>query len=121
MKYVMMIVFALGVCHAQAQWLDTTADTKSNKYMIFGVGNGDLLLTEDFQVIKTHEVCASVTGYYLKESALGRYDVTFKGMRTSATFVFTTRYNAEKWAEKWCTPESLLSITGGKGTFARNY
>lgn len=92
--------------------------------MIFfdGASNSnDILLTEDYEVLQTHEICASITGYFLEKSDLGRYAVNFKGMRTSATFVFTTQDAAEKWVERFCTPESLTSIKAGHGSFSRSY
>jgi hypothetical protein len=118
---------ALGlVVAAQGQdkpgkWLDTTKDTLSDKYSFVVGGGGKLLLTEDYEVVKTHEICASLYGVFMEQSQLGRYNVNFKGMRTSATFTFTTQYDAEHWVEKWCTPESLLSIRGGRGDMARKY
>lgn len=111
---------AVALAQPQGKWLDTTKDTRSNKYLFLSNGPS-LLLTEDYEVLQTHEVCAAINGYFLEKSQLGRYEVNFKGMRTSATFTFTTRYDAEKWAEKWCTPQSLLQIKAGRGTFARNY
>ena len=30
-------------------------------------------------------------------------------------------FDAEKWAEKWCTPQSLRSIKGGQGNMGRSY
>lgn len=124
-KFAAIVTLALGcvpVLAQQGKWLDTTKDTTATKYLYIE-GNGTLLLTEDYEVLKTHEVCASLTGFFLKESQLGRYQVQFKGMRTSAEFVFTTQYDAEKWVEKFCTPESLLSIKSGNGTatMKRNY
>lgn len=102
------------------KWLDTTKDTLSDKYMVMGI-SGKLLITEDYEVVKTHEICASVTGFFMDKSELGRYNVNFKGMRTSAQFTFTTQYDAEHWVQKWCTPESLTHITAGHGEFARKY
>ncbi len=104
------------------RWLDTTEDTNNSMFISIS-GDGDLILTEDYEVVKTHEVCASVDGYYLEKSDNDRYDVRFKGLRTSSTFTFTDRHAAEKLAEKFCTPESFLSITAGsgRGQFKRNY
>lgn len=90
------------------KWLDTTADTRASSTLFIGLGK--FLISEDYEVVSTHEVCASVDGYFLEKSQLGRYEVRFKGMRTYSTFIFTTQYDAEKWAEKFCTPESLTSI-----------
>lgn len=102
------------------KWLDTTEDTNSSKYF-FTTGDGKVLLTEDYEVLKTHEICATLVGYFMEKSQLGRYNVNFKGLRTSSTFVFTTQYDAEKWAEKFCTPESLTSIRNGRGNMGRSY
>jgi len=132
MKRVTAAVIALAALSMSAQsanrqtrygtWLDTTKDTISDRYgFVISGGSGKLLLTEDYEVVKTHEVCASMVGYFMEQSQLGRYSVNFKGMRTSATFVFTTQYDAEKWVEKWCTPESLTQITGGHGEMKRSY
>jgi hypothetical protein len=66
-------------------------------------------------------VCASVYGVFLEKSQLGRYEVHFKGLRTSSTFMFTTQHDSEKWAERWCTPESLTHITQGHGSMGRSY
>ena len=118
---VLLLAAAQLVTAQSGKWLNTTEDTKASQFIFAGGGSGHLLLTEDYEVVKTHEVCASMTGYFLEKSNLGRYDVNFKGMRTSATFQFTTQYDAEKWAEKWCTPKSLTSITAGRGTFERKY
>jgi hypothetical protein len=103
----------------QGKWLDTTADTEAAK--VFYIGEGKLLLTEDYEVMETHEICASLTGFFMEKSNLGRYNISFKGMRTSAQFTFTTQFDAEKWAEKWCTPQSLRSIKGGQGNMGRSY
>ena len=103
----------------EGTWRDTTKDNQGGIFL--SSGSGKLLLTEDYEVMKTHEVCGSLTGYFLEKSNAGRYDVSFNGMRTSARFVFTTQYDAEKWVEKWCTSQSLTGITAGHGTFARNY
>ena len=89
-------------------WLDTTADSANTFY--FG-GSGDLLLTEDFVVSETHEVCGVVNGTFLSKSQLGRYDVRFKGYRSGSQWEFTTQYDAEQFVQKFCTPESLTSIT----------
>lgn len=104
------------------KWHDTSKDRQFHVY--FNGSNDDstkTLVSEDFEVTQTHEVCASVLGYFMEKSQLGRYDVNFKGMRTTATFTFTTQYDAEHWVQKFCTAESLLSIKKGRGTFARNY
>lgn len=115
------VAIAPAVSHAQqGKWLDTTKDTQSDKYLILGYG-GKFLFTEDYEVMKTHEICATVTGYFMEKSELGRYFVNFKGMRTSAQFTFTTQYDAEHWVQKWCTAESLTNITAGRGELARKY
>ena len=103
------------------KWLDTTKDTRSGEHFFVMGSSGKLLITEDYEVTETHEICASVTGYFLEKSELGRYQLYFKGMRTSAGFEFTTQYDAEKFAEKYCTPDSLRSIKRGKGTMGRSY
>jgi hypothetical protein len=120
-------IFALLGCVSIAQtaapagkWEDTSKDA-GDVYFITSGANSKPILSEDYEVTQTHEVCASVYGYFMEKSQLGRYNVNFKGMRTSATFTFTTQYDAEHWVQKFCTPESLLSIKQGKGVFARNY
>lgn len=127
MKKVSVVILGLvmmaGLCSAQktkqGKWLNITDDSL-NSHFLFSDG-GKLLLTEDYEVLKTHEVCASLNGYFLSKSELGRFQVRFNGMRTSSTFVFTTQYDAEKWVEKWCTPESLTHITAGRGNMGRSY
>ena len=100
------------------KWLNVTEDIENT--FIFS-GGGELIISEDYEVTKTHEICARVDGFYFEKSGADRYEVNFKGMRTSATFTFTDRRVAEKWAEKWCTPESLLSIRAGHGDMGRKY
>lgn len=102
------------------KWVDTTKDSLSGYFIVSG-GRGELLLTEEYEVLKTHEICASLDGLLLEKAEAERYDVRFNGMRTSAVFTFSDRRTAEKWAEKWCTPESLESITGGRGSMGRKY
>lgn len=107
---------------APGKWLDVSKDTSHIYFTTAGSEDTiRTLVVEDYEVVQTHEICASVYGYFMEKSQQGRYEVTFHGMRTTATFKFTTQYDAEHWAQKWCTPESLLSIKGGKGTFARSY
>jgi hypothetical protein len=116
----LLLVSSCAVVNAQTgKWLDTTNDSLWSNQFYFGLG--ELLLTEDYEVIQTHEICASVMGFYMEKSDLGRFNVNFHGMRTTAQFTFTTQYAAEHWAQKWCTPESLLNITAGRGEFARKY
>jgi len=104
------------------KWLDTTEDTKSSQFISFSNGpSSKLLFTEDYEVKATHEICASVEGWFMEKSQLGRYNVRFKGLRTSAEFTFTTQYDAEKWVEKHCTAESLTSIKNGHGSMGRSY
>lgn len=104
------------------KWLDVSKEN-SNYVIFYGEGSNSnkMVLAEDYEVVQTHEICGSVYGYFMEKSQQGRYNVNFKGMRTSATFTFTTQYDAEHWVQKWCTPQSLLQIKGGHGTFARNY
>jgi len=106
----------------EGKWADVTKESVG-PYFVFGAGDGktNLLIAEDYEVMQTHEICAHVMGYFMEKSEQSRYEVNFKGMRTSATFTFTTRYDAEHWVQKWCTAQSLLQIKGGKGTFARSY
>ncbi len=121
---VLMAAVTAEVC-AQTpigEWHDVSKDYANN----FFIGSNDTgstkpTLNEDYEVIKTHEICASVMGYFLEKSNQGRYNVYFKGMRTSATFTFTTKYDAEHWVTRFCTPESLLDIRHGRGTFSRSY
>ena len=122
---VVLMATLVPVVTAQApigQWHDVSKDATH----YFFVGNSDsastkTILNEDYEVLKTHEICASVEGYFMDKSNQGRYNVYFKGMRTSAVFTFTTQYDAEHWVTKFCTPESLLSIRSGRGTFSRSY
>lgn len=116
---IMVSQVAIPQSAKQGKWLDTTGDTKNAQF--FSFTGGKLLFTEDYEVKATHEICASVTGFFLEKSQLGRYDVRFKGMRTSAEFEFTTQYDAEKWVEKFCTPESLTSIGRGHANMGRSY
>ena len=102
------------------KWLDTSKDNGAIVYFSNSQST-HMIVSEDFEVVQTHEICASVYGYFMEKSQQGRYDVNFKGMRTSATFTFTTQHDAEHWVTKWCTPQSLLQIKAGKGVFARNY
>ena len=110
-----------GQNNQQGKWLDTTKD--NGTFIVFDGGGktSKPLIVEDYEVLETHEICATVYGYFLEKSQLGRYDVNFKGMRTSATFVFTTQYDAEKWVEKFCTADSLRTIKNGRGELARKY
>lgn len=101
------------------KWDNVTKDREGT--IFFGGSGGKLLIVEDYEVVQTHEVCATVYGYFLEKSAQGRYDVNFKGMRTTATFTFTTQWDAEHWVQKFCTPQSLLQIKAGRSTFARSY
>jgi hypothetical protein len=125
MKIVGLVLMATLTAAASAQtpagkWHDVTVD--SSGWMTYGKADDTkLLISEDYVVTETHEVCANVYGYFMEKSQQGRYNVSFKGMRTSATFTFTTQYDAEHWAQKWCTPESLQQIKAGKGEFARKY
>lgn len=119
----LLIAISIGT-HAQTanpygKWDDVTKD--HGGYSFIGNGGGKILIVEDYEVLQTHEVCATVYGYFLEKSEHGRFDVNFKGMRTTATFTFTNQYDAEKWVQKFCTPESLTSIRKGRGTFARSY
>src|SRR6202046_3842795 len=119
---VLMGAISLNAQTATGKWQDISKDTSGSHFFL---GNGDntthLLVAEDYEVIQTHEICASVYGYFMEKSQAGRYDVNFKGMRTGATFTFTTQYDAEHWVQKWCTPQSLLGIKAGRGEFARRY
>lgn len=126
MKWIAIIIMMCSMSVAIPQqpkpigkWENTTKDHEET--ISFGLGGGKLLIVEDYEVLQTHEVCATIYGYFLEKSEHGHYDVSFHGMRTSATFMFTTQYDAEHWVQKWCTPESLTSIKSGRGTFARNY
>jgi hypothetical protein len=119
-----IVLCTMGMCAQQAKlgrWIDTTADMNTDNGVYFVGGHGKLLVTEEYEVIRTHEICAGLYAYHLDKSGLNHFDVTFKGMRTSAQFSFSDQLSAEKWAEKWCTPESLLSITAGRGTMKRAY
>lgn len=102
-------------------WHDISKDASSHFFIGTGESTTRMLVSEDYEVLQTHEICASVYGYFMEKSNVGRYDVNFKGMRTSATFTFTTQYDAEHWVQKWCTPQSLLGIKGGHGEVARKY
>ena len=105
---------ALPAQAPSGRWLDMTKETTG----VFYIGNGGhVIMAEDFEVIQTHEICASIIGFFSDAMQLGRYDVNFKGMRTSGTFVFTTRWDAEHWVTKWCTPQSLTQTK----TIARSY
>jgi hypothetical protein len=104
------------------KWQDVSKD--STRFFMNNNGTDSttrLLVSEDYEVLQTHEICASVYGYFMEKSQVGRYDVNFKGMRTGSTFTFTTQYDAEHWVQKWCTPQSLLQIKAGRGEFARKY
>ena len=127
MKRYLSIVLLAALCPAQTpsvsgKWLDVSKDVEGHIFF-GGTSNSDghLLVAEDFEVVQTHEICASVTGYFMDKSQQGRYNVNFKGMRTSATFVFTTRYDAEHWVTRFCTPQSLTKIGSGHANLARNY
>lgn len=104
----------------EGRWSNVTKDREGNIFF-GGAATGKLLIIEDYEVTQTHEVCATVFGYFWEKSEQGRYDVSFKGMRTTATFTFTTQWDAEHWVQRFCTPESLLQIKKGRGTFVRNY
>ena len=94
------------------KWLDTTKDSQGSTLTW---GGSKVLMTEEYEVTQTHEICADVEEFFMEKSNIGHFDVDFKGMRTSARFEFTTRYAAEHWVEKFCTPDSLLSIRNGRG------
>ena len=118
---VLLVTLTAAASAQSGKWHDISKD---NNRIWFGVGGGDstkLLVAEDYEVVQTHEICGTVYGYFMEKTQEGRYDVNFKGMRTSATFTFTTQYDAEHWVQKWCTPESLLQIKGGKAEFTRKY
>lgn len=101
--------------HSIGKWLDTSKDAGQIVYFVNGgEGSTHMLVSEDYEVLQTHEICASVYGYFMEKSQLGRYNVNFKGMRTTATFEFTTQYDAEQWVKKFCTPQSLTTIKAGR-------
>lgn len=124
MKIIGAIILAALSITAAAQspagkWRDVSRDTN---HIYFGSDSTRTLIAEDYEVVATHEICGTVYGYFLEKSEAGRYDANFKGMRTSATFTFTTQYDAERWIQKFCTPESLTSIRKGDGaTLVRKY
>src|ERR1700761_8194298 len=122
MKMISSVLLATMTAAASAQtgkWHDVSKD--NNRIFFGGSDSTKLLVAEDYEVVATHEICGTIYGCFMEKSNEGRYDVNFKGMRTSATFTFTTQYNAEHWVQKWCTPESLLQIKGGKAEFTRKY
>ena|ERR1700677_1195802 len=85
------------------KWHNTTEDTKSPGGVTFLFsGDGKLLITEEYEILKTHEICANVYGYFLEKSGTSRYEVNFNGARISNRFIFSTQYDAEKWTETWC-------------------
>ena len=125
MKHILIAIalaapLAVSQAPKQGRWVDTTKETREaskngSGFLVIYTGPNVDLLTEDYEVEKTHEICASVDGYFHKIINLGQYDVKFKGLRTYATFTFTTQYDAQKLVEKFCTAESLTSIRGGTG------
>jgi hypothetical protein len=130
MKMISAILLATLTAAGSAQlplgkWHDVSKDVNSHFFLITsGTSDGSphVLIAEDYEVVQTHEICGTVYGYFMEKSNEGRYDVNFKGMRTSATFTFTTQYDAERWVQKFCTPDSLLSIRKGDGaTLVRKY
>jgi hypothetical protein len=126
MKHALVLVVLVGTMFGQTplgKWQDTTKDSGGFIFLYNGSDkdSAHLLVSEDYEVLATHEICASVYGYFMEKSAVGRYNVNFRGLRTSATFTFTTRYDAEHWVMKFCTPQSLTGIKAGGGNLGRSY
>lgn len=129
MKIIGLVILATLTAAASAQtpagkWVDVSKDKQGWTFISSGPGGENTIksiLSEEFEVSQTHEICASVYGYFMEKSQQGRYDVNFKGLRTTTTFTFTTQYDAEHWVQKFCTPQSLLQIKNGHGDLSRKY
>src|ERR1700744_2849315 len=105
MKIISVILLATLSAAAPAQipqgkWHDISKDD-NHWNLSYGSDSTKTVLNEDYEVVSTHEICANVIGYFMEKSQQGRYNVYFKGLRSSAIFTFTTQYDAEHWAQKW--------------------
>ena|ERR1700761_8998443 len=103
MKILSLFVLA-ATLSVSAQEVGKWHDVSKDGDKVYFIGNNDKeIISEEYEILKTHEICATVFGYSLEKSGIQHYIVNFEGNR-SGRFVYTTLTSAEDMVVSACTP-----------------